>query len=284
MNRLKSIFITLFVNYLAIVLIIATYWLLSEPFSWGWLGVEISVFFPFLYYILSYVQPRPRTGKLWMVSYLILLGFILTMLPAFIHTWEPDKTTVWLAALTYIFWFLYETWYSSLGRIASEHIREGQILPEFSLQTLDHKPFDSSQLKGHRSLLLFYPGNWSTHSMAQIKELSGYYDELQKRGVDVYIISPQPHGLSQKLSSKYEAPFHFLTDPGNKAARKLGILHKSGTPAGLHLFGYHSDTVYPTLIITDEKGEILFTHETNNFRYRPDPRIYLKVLDKLAAS
>ena len=284
MNRLKSIFITLFLSYLAVLLIIATYWLFSEPFSWGWLGVEVSVFFPFMYYIWSYAQPRPRTGKLWLVSYLILLGFVFTMIPAFTHTGEFDKTTVWLSAFTYGFWFLYETWYSRLGRKASEYIREGQILPEFQLQTLDRKSFDSSQLKGRKSLLLFYQGNWSSHSIAQINELAKYYDELKKRGVEIYIISSQPRSLSKKLSAKYKIPVHFLADPENRAAKKLGILHKSGTPAGLHLFGYHSDTVYPTLIICNEQGEILFTHETNNFRYRPDPRMYLKILDKYTES
>ncbi len=281
MNRLKSVFVTLFLSYLAVLLIIATYWLFSEPFSWGWLGVAIAVFFPFIYYLWSYAWPRPRTGRLWLVSYLILLGFILTMIPAFIPAAGAfDKTTVWLSALTYVLWFLYVTWYSTLGRKASEHIREGGMLPAFRLQTLDHKPFDSSHLKGRKSLLLFYPGNWSSHSVAQIKELADQANELQKRGVEVYVISPQPPSFTRKLSTKHKkTPFHFLVDTGNEAAERLGILHKSGTPAGMHLFGYHKDTVYPTLIICDEDGKILFSHETNNFRYRPDPKMYMKILD-----
>jgi hypothetical protein len=72
--------------------------------------------------------------------------------------------------------------------------------------------------------------------------------------------------------------FDFLTDDGNRAAEKLGIAHRNGLPAGMQALGYAGDTVLPTVIITAKGGEILWVHETDNYRVRPEPQTYLGVL------
>ncbi|MDX8400145.1 MAG: hypothetical protein R8K20_07840 [Gallionellaceae bacterium] len=43
---------------------------------------------------------------------------------------------------------------------------------------------------------------------------------------------------------------------------------------------YDSDTVLPTVIITDKNRKILWVHETDNYRIRPEPDVYLEVLRK----
>ena len=72
--------------------------------------------------------------------------------------------------------------------------------------------------------------------------------------------------------------FDFLTDEGNKAARILGIESENGIPLGMQMLGYDSETVLPTVIITDENGRVIWTHETDNYRVRPEPDVFLKVL------
>ena len=47
---------------------------------------------------------------------------------------------------------------------------------------------------------------------------------------------------------------------------------------GLQMLGYDSDTVLPTVIITDTGGRVLWTHETDNYRIRPEPDVYLAIL------
>lgn len=47
---------------------------------------------------------------------------------------------------------------------------------------------------------------------------------------------------------------------------------------GMQMLGYDSDTVLPTVIITDKDGRIVWTHETDNYRVRPEPDTYLEVL------
>ena len=38
----------------------------------------------------------------------------------------------------------------------------------------------------------------------------------------------------------------------------------------------------PTVIITDAKGKIVFADLTDNYRVRPEPETFLKVIDALA--
>jgi hypothetical protein len=37
----------------------------------------------------------------------------------------------------------------------------------------------------------------------------------------------------------------------------------------------------PTVIITDEQGKIIFADLTDNYRVRPEPETFLRVLDEL---
>ena len=72
--------------------------------------------------------------------------------------------------------------------------------------------------------------------------------------------------------------FEFLVDAGNKAANELGIAMKDGVPLGIGLQGYDSDTVLPTVVITDGAGKIIFLDETDNYRVRPEPKTFFEAL------
>ncbi len=117
--------------------------------------------------------------------------------------------------------------------------------------------------------------------MAQIKEISSQYKALEKRNVTIALISPQPHHLSRSLAKKYNLNFNFLVDVNNKVAKQLEIFHKNGLPAGMQILGYKNDTVMHTVIITNTNGKIIFSHLTDNYRVRPEPETFLKVLDSI---
>ncbi len=70
----------------------------------------------------------------------------------------------------------------------------------------------------------------------------------------------------------------FLRDRHNEAAKKLGIFHRWGTPMGMQLLEYESDTVLPTVILTNAEGNIVFTDQTDNYRIRPEPGVFEKLL------
>jgi len=118
--------------------------------------------------------------------------------------------------------------------------------------------------------------------MAQIKEISGLYKEIENRGAKVALVSSQPHKYTKGLAKKHNVNFDFLIDKENEAAKALGIFAKQGTPTAMVALGYKFDTVMPTIIITDKGGDIIYSDMTDNYRVRPEPQEFLKVLDKVA--
>ena len=60
----------------------------------------------------------------------------------------------------------------------------------------------------------------------------------------------------------------------NPAATQLGILDKWGTPMGMQVLGYESDTVLPTTVLTDSRGHIVYSDQTDNYRVRPEPEAF----------
>jgi peroxiredoxin len=175
----------------------------------------------------------------------------------------------------------YTHWYSSFGgRHGSARIRSGAPLPHFTVTSVSGAPVTSAQLTDKPAVLIFFRGNWCPLCMAQVKELVGRYKELGELGVRVALIAPQPHANTQALAKRFDVPFEFLTDEAAAAARILGINHKNGLPMGMQVLGYESETVLPTVIITDGSGKVVWAHETDNYRVRPEPDTYLEILRK----
>ena len=155
----------------------------------------------------------------------------------------------------------------------------GTKITDLDFQNILNKTVTLSDFTGDYKILLFYRGNWCPLCMAQIKEIVNEYKELEKRNADVLLISSQPHSFTESLAKKHHVPFHFLVDVKNKIAKKLKIIHENGLPFGFQLFGYKSDVVMPTLIITDKNNKIIFADLTDNYRVRPEPSTFLKIID-----
>ena len=173
------------------------------------------------------------------------------MKPVFVSLYIMAALSISVIA-AWIGFMLYSYWYSSLNRQPTEQLQIGNMLPDFELQDVGGQALGSQ------------------------------YNELQSLGVRVALISPQPQAHTIALAKRFNAPFDFLTDEGNRAAQALGIDHAGGLPMGMQVLGYDSDTVLPTVIITAKGGQVLWTHETDNYRVRPEPNVYLAVLRPLA--
>lgn len=173
--------------------------------------------------------------------------------------------------------FLYVFWYSRLSRSLSAILQKGSKLLEFELVDERGKAFSSQDFIGKKTILLFYRGSWCPLCVAQIKDLSAQYQKLQAQGVNVVMVSPQSQVDSKKLAEKFDVPFVFAFDKNAAAAKKLGIFHKNGTPPGLGESN-GGDTVMPTVIICDERGEVLWADQTDNYRVRPEPEMFMQVL------
>ncbi len=278
-NILKSAFISLFPVVALYFAIDSVVHLINHEVSYRYIGRLIIALTIAFFFIKIFIKPVARTdSNLKVYTLPITIGFLVSIISGGIF--ENDINGSLPSVGLFLGWVLYIKWYSLFDhRKSNEVIKIGNQFPDVNLQDSDKNTVNTSKFIGNPSIFLFYRGNWCPLCMAQIKEIASQYKELEKRNVNTVFISPQPHKHTKSLAKKFDLNFNFLVDQGNEVAKKLNIFAKNGLPMGFQTLGYDSDTVMPTVIITDKKGEIIFADLTNNYRVRPEPETFLKILD-----
>lgn len=176
----------------------------------------------------------------------------------------------------------YVFWYSRFGRNPSQALEVGKKLPSFELGKPDGAIFRSAELEGSPAVLVFYRGNWCPFCVAQVREIASRYPDFEKLDAALVFISPQPASRSQALAARFGQAMHFLVDESNQLAEQLGIAIRNGVPVGLP--GTNAaDTVMPTVIAINGRGTIVYADQTDNYRIRPEPDVFLSILRRAGA-
>lgn len=239
--------------------------------NWAWIGALIAIV-PLVFFMLSLVViKRARTSRnIYFVLACAAGGTVLS----FAYFESPASWyTLWLGLIPSL---VYVSWYSVLDRSGNGVIQVGAELPELDLHDAYGNPV--TQTDGKAGLYMFIRGNWCPLCMAQVDEVAAHYRELEARGAEVFLISPQPERQTQKLAKRFNAPMRFCVDKGNRIAKRLGIEHINGVPFGLP-GGYDANSVLPTVVITDQDRNIIFADMTDNYRIRPEVSSFLEALD-----
>jgi len=270
-NTLKSLFISILP---VLSLVVFTTTIINSSFNNSDIGLLLSSLAIVAFFALLFIKPIARTSRaLGGYSTLVFIGFVLNL-------FNFEKNALLISLGLSVGWLLYLNWYSSFKSRDTSVLEVGKKLPNLTLENSNKEAVEISSFNGNYQIFLFYRGNWCPLCMAQIKEVENQYKELAERNVDMVLVSSQPHKYTKNISEKYKVPFHFLVDIKNKAAKKLGILHENGLPAGFQVFGYDSDIALPTLIITDKDNTIIFADLTDNYRIRPEPETFIRIIDK----
>lgn len=278
MNRAKSIFISSASMVWTYFTYIFVRDLVVNCYSLSGLGLFFVSLLPLAFFMLLLaLRPVARTSRsLNVFTTLIFIGLVLISVEFYQGNAPLNYLLVAISSL--VLWLLYVYWYSILPAQRSV-IKVGNFLSELTFVDHENEKVSSTDFEGKKVLYMFYRGNWCPLCMAQIREISAQYQELERRGVAVLLISPQPVSHSVALAKKMKVNFQFLTDENNAMARQLKIDQDHGVPLGFEVLGYKSETVLPTVIITNEEGKILFLDQTDNYRVRPEPETFLEVLD-----
>lgn len=246
--------------------------------AWGWAGAAVAWFAigGYLGYILI-GRPSDRSRHLWPLTAVSLAGVgaavvVASAVPRGEHILSIVVAIAGLAAT-----LGYQYLYSRQHR--SSRVPEiGEPLPDFPLTTLDGARVSSRVLLGRPRVILFYRGTWCPFCMTQVRELAARYRELERRGVGVALVSPQRSDESAALASRFDVPMDFFIDAGGEASRALDLVQAGGVPV-IFGSGTDGDTVVPTVLITDARGVVLWRAIADNHRVRPDPEVFLRVLD-----
>jgi peroxiredoxin len=247
------------------------------PERTAWLGAAVAGLpLPLLMARLMFTQTERTSENL-------PLSLLLASIGVLVAAWEQflEGTSGWgptaLALASLLLLLVYVFWYSRFDRVESHQLAVGKKLPDFTLVDAHGETFHAKELVGSPAILLFYRGNWCPLCMAQISEIAGKYQDMEALGIDVVLISPQPDEQSRKLAQQHKVPFKFLVDKDNLLADTLGIGVRHGVPVGMP-GGYAPHTVLPTLIVTNASGTIIFSDQTDNYRVRPEPDVFLAIL------
>lgn len=276
-HRLKSLYVSLFIVGSLVGLGFSLWRLNEEGPASPWLGTLIACSGPVLFFARVFLVSVARTSRnLPEVLGAGLVGCVVSIALGGTVVAAPVLVAALVGVLGVL---LYVYWYSRFGPPASNVLRVGATLPAFRLTENGHV-VASTDLLGRPALWIFYRGNWCPLCVAQIRELAAQYRELARRGVEVFLVSPQPESRTAALAEKVDAPMRFLTDVGNAASAALGILEKSGLPAGMQALGYDSDVPRPTAFLTDAGGRVIHCDVSDNYRVRPEPAAFFEVLDR----
>ncbi len=280
MNLLKSLYVSSFLTAAMALTGVAAWQLwqagtLASP----WAGALLAGGAPSAFFMRLFLRPVARTGnRLWGVLGVAAVG---TALAAVLGGGAP----LWLAAAIGIGGTaLYDFWFSRFAARSTAVLAPGKILPAFTLRDAEGTEHASGDLSQRPTIWMFYRGNWCPFCMAQIREVAAQYRELEQRGAQVILISPQSEAHTRALAKKFDVPMRFLIDVENQAARTLDIFAEKGLPTGMQALGYDSDVPMPTVFITAAGGRILYADLTDNYRIRPEPAEFLRVLDSAGAA
>jgi peroxiredoxin len=286
MNSLiKSIFIIALPAFALIAMLDSLWYLFTAGISLQHVAHLSTAGCIVFYFLQIFIKPIPRTDAILKThTFIIFLGCILGLL---IGSLQEDDTfrgiCTFFNILLTVSWVLYLVWYSYFEKrnaATNDILKIGETLPVLTFENSKKEVITTERFAGTPSIFIFYRGNWCPFCMAQIKEMADKYEELNERNINTVFVSSQPHGFSKKLAKKYPLDFQFLVDIDGNVAKQLGIFAKNGLPFGFQIFGFKSDTVLPTVIITDSNEKIIYTNQTDNYRVRPEPKTLLKIIDQ----
>ena len=283
MNKAKSIYMMLLPMLLMPIIIYSVIQLFNKPLDYAWVTTLLTSL-PLMMFLMQVMlfKSQARTHDFLPIhSMMVVIGLVVALvLFSFPQLQNLDKSNhlaLALAELGFVLHIAYLFWYSSLQRPTQLFLKIGEDLPHF-VAFKDNKKVISESFLGFPTIIIFYRGNWCPFCMAQIKELAQQYRQLVLSGIKIVLISPQPEKITENLAKRFNVPFIFLTDKNNQTAQKLGLNHQNGLPKGMEIMGYSSDTVFPTVVVTNKKGKIIYLDETPSFRNRPNPKEYLDIL------
>jgi len=278
MDGMKSRFVGLYIVLVFGLPIYAIVKLVSDGFDYAFLGAALTTIPMAAMLGFAMVSSHLARTSSRLPAFIVIGGVGVVLAVYGVATGQSGYEGLIWALVGFAGFLIYDFWYSSFGRTRSAKLEVGHKLPQFMLEDEEGRPVSSHDYLGHPTVFLFFRGNWCPLCMAQIREIADKYAELTALGARVALISPQPHDHTRKLAEKFSVPFDFLVDVNNKAAQALDIAHKDGLPMGMTPMGYDRDTVMPTLLVVNEEGQILFSDQTDNYRVRPEPDVFLTIL------
>ena len=129
-------------------------------------------------------------------------------------------------------------------------ISEGELVPKFELQDANGNLVKSSELKGKKYVIYFYPRDFTPGCTTEADEFSKDYPKFKKAGIEVVGISKDDVKSHRKFCDKMNIPYILLSDVDIDVCKKFGVWVKKKF-MGREFMGINRST-----FLINEKGKI----------------------------
>lgn len=129
-------------------------------------------------------------------------------------------------------------------------IKEGDTVPKFELLDSNGKSVKSSDFKGKKHVIYFYPKDFTPGCTIEADEFSKDYNKFKKAGIEIVGISKDDVDSHKKFCEKMKIPFVLLSDTETQVAKQFGVWGKK------NFMGKDYMGVIRSTFLVDEKGKI----------------------------
>ena len=129
-------------------------------------------------------------------------------------------------------------------------LKEGDKLPRFSLRADDGSVVTNDSLKGHNTVLYFYPKDDTTGCTKEACEFREAFPRFGTSDAQIIGVSPDSVESHQKFKKKYDLPFQLLADEKHELADAFGVWKEKS------MYGRKFMGIERTTVIIDADGRV----------------------------
>jgi len=130
-------------------------------------------------------------------------------------------------------------------------LQEGQKAPDFALENSRGERVSLGDFTGKRVVVYFYPKDDTPGCTKEACSFRDHYNDILEKGAVVLGISPDSVASHQRFQSKFELPFHLLSDPKHETAEAYGAWGEK------RMYGKTHMGILRSTFVIDRDGTIL---------------------------
>jgi len=176
--------------------------------------------------------------------------------------------------------------------VLEKAIKVGDKAPDFELPDATGKTVKLSELTANGPVVLtWYRGGWCPYCNIQLRGMQKLLPEMKAAGATLLALSPEKPDNSLSTAEKNKLEFIVLSDKGNTAARKFGVVYKLPEKVAdsfkerIDLAKLNGDDsmelpLAATYVI-DAEGKVRYAFIDADYRKRAEPKDVLEAVKKL---
>ena len=131
-----------------------------------------------------------------------------------------------------------------------KELKEGDVAPDFTLQSTEGKEISLKGLRGKQVVLYFYPKDDTPGCTKEACDFRDNLTRVRAKGAVVYGVSHDSIESHNRFKDKFDLPFPLLSDPQKKMTEAYGVYKQKS------LYGKLFMGIERTTFVIDKEGRI----------------------------